>query len=167
MRWAPLGLLALSACQPAQTPPAAAVMTEEEVAEELAAIRIEPGLWERSIEVLSAEGGSAGTAEELRGQRTVQRDCTTPEQARRPDTNFLAAQQQGACSYRDFLLENGRLRATSVCTTAEEGEVGIVTEGSYGPRAYDLTSQFEGSAGPGQPARVRIRTAGRHVGPCP
>src|SRR5688572_23737809 len=76
-------------------------MSVEEVAGELSTMRIEPGLWELTSEVVEVRGPDLPL--ELRnrmiGPRSRLRHCITPQQAARPSANFLAARTDGGCAY--------------------------------------------------------------------
>lgn len=164
-------LLALAACGPAEQKEAGRDMTPDEVAAELAGVQIEPGLWESSAEVVEVEapGMPPELVEQMKGPRTTSRNCISPEQARRPDANFLAAQQESDCSYRDFSMRDGRMSGTMTCTGgAGEGEMEMRMEGEYGPRSYDMTMTMAGEGmGEGAQMTMRVRTQARRIGDCP
>jgi hypothetical protein len=164
------GALALAACSPAAEEEGRN-MTADEVAAELAGVQIRPGEWESNAEVVevSAPGMPPQYVEQMKGARPAARHCITPEQAQRPDANFLAAQQRSDCTYRDFSMRGGRMRGTMVCSGGEEGgQMEMAMEGQYGPESYDMTMQMAGQGmGEGQQFTMRIRTTGRRLGDCP
>src|SRR5688500_4284450 len=84
-----LSLLCSAGCRDRE----AANMSVEDVADELAGMEIEPGLWELTSHVVEVRG--PGLPREVRnkmiGPRSRIRNCITPEQAARPSANFLAA----------------------------------------------------------------------------
>jgi hypothetical protein len=161
--------LALAACGPAEQQEGRD-MTPDEVASELAGVQIEPGLWESSAEIIEVEapGMPLEVVAQRKGPRGSSRSCITAEQAQRPDANFLAAQQESDCTYRDFSMRDGRMSGTMTCTGgAGEGEMQMQMEGEYGPRSYDMTMTMAGEGmGDGQQMTMRVRTQARRIGDC-
>ncbi len=140
-----------------------------EVAQQLSQLRIEPGLWERSTEVLSvsAPGMPREVASRTVGPRGGGRYCITPEQAARPNATFLATQQNSNCSYRDFTMQGGRIAGTMTCTGGRvPGEVRTRMEGQYGPQSYDMRMHMRTDMESGEEMTTEIRVVGRRVGEC-
>ena len=139
-------------------------LTAEQVAGELSHMRIAPGLWEVSSEVLEVR--APDLPREMRnrmvGPRRRLRHCITPAQAARPSANFLAARGEGGCVYPDFTARNGRVSGTMICD-------GVRTRmnGSYGPRAYDMRMESESPVPGGGTMILELRASGRRVGACP
>lgn len=168
-RW--IGAAALLAAAGCNQGESGGNMTANEVAEELAGIQIQPGLWEATSQVVnvSAPNLPREVMTQMTGERNTVRSCITPEQAARPDANFLTAQQNSNCTYRDFSMSGGQLRGSMTCTGG--GMPGTMTtsmEGRYGPQSYDMTMRME-TAGMPQGANMTIeaRTTGRRIGDCP
>jgi hypothetical protein len=163
-------LLALAACGRGPEPEGRD-MTAEEVAGELAAVQIEPGLWEATSEVInvSAPNLPREVMTQMVGRETSVRNCITPEQAARPDANFLTAQEGSNCTYSDFSMRNGRLQGVMTCSGGGlPGEMRTTMNGQYGPRSYDITMRMETSGMPqGADMTIEARTTGRRVGACP
>lgn len=153
-------------------------MSRNEVAGELSNVRIEPGQWELTSRITNVT--APDMPRELISQMTrpnpIIRNCITPEQAASPNTNFLTAQQNSNCTYRDFSMRGGRMQGTMSCTAPPEGQAGpprrarmtATMDGQYGPQSYDLTMHME-TPNPmsGGTMRISTRTQGRRVGPCP
>jgi Protein of unknown function (DUF3617) len=145
-------------------------MSAEEVADELAAMKINPGQWEATNEILSAT--APGMPKEVTKQmltKSVVRNCITPEQAANPDANFLAAQKNSNCTYQDWSMSGGKMSGTMTCTG--EGMPGAMVmnmKGEYAPTSYqmDMTMKTSGMPG-GMDMTVTSRTSGRRVGECP
>lgn len=162
------GALILAGC--GDQAPQGRDMSAEEVASELSGLQIQPGLWETSSEIVSAD--APGMPREMlagmRGQRNATRHCITPEQAARPDANFLAQQEQGNCTYRDFSMADGRMRGTMTCgADGSEGQMTMAMDGDYGPERYDLTMDMTTAGLPGGgEMRIEARTSGRRIGDC-
>lgn len=158
-------LLIATACGRAEE---ARPLTEEEVAAELAELDLEPGRWETSTLILSADGPlPRSVLDRIEGRRTGAASCITAEQAERPSATFLAAQQGSDCTYRDFAVEDGRLSATMTCSGGRlPAAMETRLSGTYAARAYDLDVEMA-TGGPGGAAMtIRARSTGRRVGDC-
>ena len=145
-------------------------MSAEDVADELASVKIEPGQWEATNEILSAEapGMPPGVLEGMVGKKTTTRNCVTPEQAAKPDANFLAAQKGSNCSYQDFSMSGGRMTGTMTCRGGETpGKMVMAMSGEYGPTSYDMTMDMKTSELPGgMSMTIKAKTTGKRIGDC-
>jgi len=162
-------LVLVAACGSAEDGPQEAELSANEVAEQLSALEIEPGLWESTTQIVSVSGPLPEEAlKQMTGQRTSIRNCITPEQAKRPSANFLAAQQNSDCTYQQFKVENGRLNGRMTCSGGDlPDEMVTVMNGAYGPEGYDMVLDMETAALPGNLAmKIKARTEGRRVGEC-
>ncbi len=144
--------------------------TAEEVAEEMSALKLEPGQWEATTEILSANapGLPPEALRQMVGQKQTVSNCVTPEQAAKPSANFLAGQKNSDCAYQDFSMDGGRMNGTMTCTGSEmPGEMVMNMEGSYNPRSYDMNMSMEAEGMPGgMDMIVKARTTGRRIGSC-
>lgn len=162
-------LLALVGCggQPAEQD---RNMTAEEVADELSDMKIEPGQWEATNEIVSASapGMPEGILKQMTGQKTTVSNCITPEQAAKPSANFLAAQQNNNCTYQDWSMEGGRMTGTMTCQGGEmPGTVVMKMQGNYSPTRYDLDMDMNTTGLPnGMTMTIKAKTTGRRVGEC-
>ena len=138
-------------------------MSAEQVAGELARMRIAPGLWELSSEVIEVRAPDLPREVRNRmvGPRTRLRHCITPEQAARPDANFLAARRDQACAYRDFSVRDGRIRGEMTCPDAT-----TTMSGRYGPNGYDMLMEMQSPVPGGALMTLEVRARGRRIGPC-
>ena len=138
-------------------------MSAEDVASELSDIRVRPGLWELSSEVLDVR--AANLPREIRtrmiGPRSRMRHCITPEQAEQPSANFLAMRADSACVYRDFTLQDGRLSGTMTCPGATAR-----MQGRYGPESYVTQMEMRSPMPGGEVMTLQIRAQGRRTGEC-
>ena len=136
-------------------------MTVEEVADQLSNMRIEPGLWELTSEVIDVRAPNLPREVRNRmvGPRSRLRHCITPEQAARPSANFLAA--RGDCTYRDFTVQDGRVRGAMSCPDAT-----AVMDGRYGPQAYDMGMEMQSPIPGGAVMTLQLRAKGRRLGAC-
>lgn len=162
-----VALLALAACDRPQEK-GGGEMSPEEVAEQLAQVKIDPGQWESTTKILSASGPLPQEAlDRMVGKTTSVSNCITPEQAARPSANFLAAQNNADCAYRDFRMQDGKLSGTMSCTGGEmPGEMVTTMKGDYGSQSYDMTMDMETTGLPGVALKITARTQGRRVGDC-
>jgi hypothetical protein len=160
-------LLLLAACDRAEK---GAQQSPEQVAEEMAALKLEPGQWEATNEILtaSAPGIPPEALRQMVGQKTSVSNCVTPEQAQNPSANFLSAQKDSNCSYQDFSMKGGRMTGTMSCSRPEmPGRMVMKMEGSYRPASYEMNMDMSAEGMPaGMTMNVKARTTGRRVGPC-
>ena len=159
-------LLALAACGSADKK---GEQSAEDVAREMAALKMRPGQWEATNEVLSATAPGI-PAEALRGMignKTSVQNCVTPEQAEKPSANFLAGQKDSDCTYQDFSMDDGRMTGTMSCTVpGMAGKTVMKMDGKYSPVAYDMNMDMEVSMPGGAKMNVKARTTGRRTGEC-
>ncbi len=157
-------LLALGACQKDRAEPG---MSEEDVAAQLAKVKVEPGQWERTTEILTAEGAvSEAERSQIVGRRTTSSDCITAAQAERPSANFLSAQQNKDCTYHEFRMEGGKLRSRTACVGGDSpDELVTVMNGNYAPESYDMMTKVQ-TPGPTGLVTITTRTRGKRVGEC-
>jgi hypothetical protein len=161
-------LLALAGC--GSEAPSGRTMSAEEVADKMSEVRIKPGQWEVTSEIISASAPNLPD-EALRhvvGQKTKILNCITPEEAARPSADFLSAQKDSNCTYRDWSMENGRMSGTVTCQAgALPGKMVMKMDGHYGAESYDLAMDMESSGLPdGMTMTMKARTTGKHVGEC-
>ena len=102
------------------------------------------------------------------GQNTSVSNCVTPEQAARPSANFLAAQKDSNCTYRDFSMKSGRMTGTMSCAApGMPGSMVMTMEGSYRPTSYEMKMDMQSSGMPGgMNMKIRARTTGKRIGDC-
>lgn len=162
-------LLALGACGQSE-PEKGRQMSAEEVASELSEMKIEPGQWEATNEILSASapGMPKGMLKQMVGQKTTVQNCITPEQAARPSANFLAAQENSNCTYQDWSMRSGRMTGTMTCEGGEmPGKMVMTMDGRYGSTSYDMNMAMQTTGLPNNMSMtIKARTTGRRVGDC-
>lgn len=159
-------LIMLAACEREAAVPTS--VSEEEVAAQLAKVKVEPGQWESTTRIVSAKGDLPPEAlREMTGRRTSASTCITPEQAARPNAKFLAAQQNSDCTYQDFRMEGGKLSGRMTCSGGPaQGDMVTVMNGAYGPQSYDMTVEMETPVPGLGTAMITARTQGQRVGEC-
>jgi hypothetical protein len=160
----------LAACSSEPEQKADGNMTAEQVAEQLKDMKIEPGQWEATNEILSASapGVPADALKSMVGQKSTVSNCITPEQAAKPSANFLAAQQSNNCTYQDWNMDDGKMTGTMTCQGGGmPGKVIMKMTGDYGPTAYNLDMDMNTTGMPGNiTMNIKAKTTGRRVGEC-
>jgi hypothetical protein len=161
-------LTLLSAC--GSEAPSGQTMTADEVADKMSEVRIKPGQWEVTSEIVSANAPNLPdqAVRHMLGQKTKILNCITPEEAARPSADFLSAQKDSKCTYRDWSMDNGRMSGTVICEAGSlPGKMVMKMDGHYGAESYDLVMDMESSGLPdGMTMTMKARTTGKHVGEC-
>ena len=159
-------LLTLAACGSADKK---GEQSAEEVAKEMAALKMRPGQWEATNEVVSATapGIPADALRGMVGNKSTVSNCVTPEQAEKPSANFLAGQKDSDCTYQDFSMNDGRMTGTMSCTVpGMPGKTVMKMDGKYSPVAYDMNMDMQVAMPGGAKMNVKARTTGRRTGEC-
>ena len=141
----------------------------EDVAKEMSALKMRPGQWEATNEILSATapGIPPEALRSMVGQKTTASSCVTPEQASKPSANFLAGQKDSDCTYQDFSMDNGRMTGTMNCSIrGMPGNTAMKMDGKYSPVAYDMNMDMNVGMPGGVKMNVKARTTGRRIGEC-
>ena len=141
----------------------------EEVAKEMAELKMRPGQWEATNEILSANapGIPSETLRTMVGQKKTVSNCVTPEEAAKPSASFLAGQQNSDCSYQDFAMDDGRMTGTMSCSVpGVPGKTVMKMEGKYSPVAYDMNMDMTVNIPGGMKMAVKAKTIGRRTGEC-
>lgn len=138
------------------------------VAADLARVEIRPGLWELSSEILSAAqpGLPPEFTDRMKGPRGSVRHCITPEEAARPDANFLAGRRSGQCSYRDFAMREGRISGAMTCRDPRGVETRARMSGTHAPERFEMRMDMETPGIGGGILAVIVRQSGRRIGDC-
>ena len=165
-------LLALAACGQSEDKAGEQApggkQTPEQVAQEMSAIKMRPGQWEATQEIISASapGMPPEAMQQMVGNKTTVSSCVTPEQAEKPSANFLSGQKNSNCTYEDFSMENGRMTGTMTCSGGGmPGKAVMKIAGDYSPLAYQMDMEMNVGGG-GMDMVVKARTTGRRTGEC-
>ena len=136
-------------------------VSANEVANRLAAVSIEPGLWETSSAIVgvSAPQLPYEVRRRMIGPRPSARGCITPERAGR----FIAG---GNCRYRQFSMTGGRMYGAMTCPALPRPTIATM-EGDYGPHRYSFSMRMETAMPDGAAMSLDIRGQGRRIGDCP
>jgi hypothetical protein len=135
----------------------------------MSALKMRPGQWEATNEVVSASapGMPAEAMKGMVGQKTTVSNCVTPEQAEKPSANFLAGQKNSSCTYQDFSMDDGRMTGTMNCAMpGMPGQTVMKMEGKYSPVAYEMDMDMNVGMPGGAKMNVKARTTGRRTGEC-
>ena len=135
-----------------------------------AGVALQPGEYETRVEVTRMAMSNmpnmpAGMTPPTPPPTTI-RSCLTPEQAARPNANFLSGSgETGGCDYSDFSMEGGRMRGTVQCSSAGT-TMRSTFDGQFTSTGYEMTSQAQTSAS-GMTMDMETRTTARRIGDCP
>jgi len=146
----------------------------EEVAKEMDMVQLQPGEWETTTEMVdmkiegAPEGMPADAMKGAIGHKTSVRSCITPEQAAKPNADFVAAQKDSKCTYSDFAMVGGTIKGTVSCPGEQGGKMTASMNGSYQPTSYALTMTMNmDGIQPGMKMVSTMKTTGKRIGDCP
>lgn len=146
-------------------------MSADEVAEEIEDMRLRPGQWEVTSEVVSveAEGMPEAALSQMRNTKTTATDCITEAEANQPEAGFLAAQEDMNCSYRDFSMRGGRIKGAMTCSPeGMGGEMAMVMDGTFERDSYamDMDTEMSNMGGMNMDMTMKMRVSGKRLGAC-
>jgi len=141
------------------------------------AVKLSPGKWETTVEILSMDGPgiSPAMAAAMKEQRKPQTaaTCLTPEQAAAPPQDMLGLSK--SCRYEKFAMVGGTIDGTLSCKNLpgmQGGEMRTSLSGKFADTSYDVTSDttMDMPAMPGTPSGGKMTTkthvSGKRVGAC-
>lgn len=171
-----LGLLTLAACSgngggndsAASSSETAAGKGGSSAGTAMAEIRLDPGQWETSHEIVSMESPNMPKEmmKAMAGKVTTIKTCITPEQAAKPNADFFADRKNG-CAYKDFAMAGGRISGTLTCTSKEgPGAMTMKMDGRYARDSYEMAVEMTTDANAGA-MTIKSRGSGRRLGACP
>ena len=171
--------LALAACDTGKTVKAENASIAEVAEAVKGATKFEPGQWENTVTVLSAEapGLPPQMADMMKKQMATasartSSSCMTKEMADKPGGEMFAGKDNGQCRYERFEMGGGKIDGVMVCkgAGAQGGEMRMTMAGNFTAATYDMTSDMTMSlaGATGGPAAMKIKTrvAGKRVGEC-
>jgi hypothetical protein len=171
-------LLALSACGKSDEKAAGAGtnMSASQVAEKINDIKLQPGEWEATQEIVDVKmtgapkGVSPDIVKAMLGRKTSVKHCITPEQAANPNADFLAAQKDVKCAYSKMDMSGGKIAGAMSCAAPGQQKSGMkmAMTGTYLPDHYAIDMQVE-TAGmnDGMGMIMKMKSAGKRIGDCP
>lgn len=170
MRLILLSSIALTACNAQPTVKAENASVAEVTAKTQAAVRMVPGEWKGTTEVLSMDipGMPAGAMNQAK-TKTDYTSCLTKEQAEKPPAEMFGGKNGGDCRYEKFTVAGGKLDAVMICSPKGSGEMRMTMSGDFGAEKYDVTNnmtmKMPSNAG-GQTMTMKARVSGARVGEC-
>lgn len=135
-----------------------------------AAASLTPGQYETRIEVLrinmvNGPDLPAGMTPPI-PPPTVARSCLTPDNARRPDANFLTGSgAQGGCNYENLSMDGGRIQGVVTCSS-QGTNMRTTMNGQFTADGYSMESESRVKAS-GVTIETASRITTRRIGDCP
>lgn len=176
--------LLLLACNKSPSVSATNESVEEVATKARAALKIEPGLWNSSTEILAVDmpgiknkAMAEQIANSIRSAKATNfSHCVTPAEAGKPSSEMFAGKANGQCRYDNFQMAGGRIDATMSCTpqsgglqgsTAAGGTMKMTMNGTYSSTGYDMTMNMAtGAEAPGGGMSIKAHTKGARTGAC-
>ncbi|MBO9499931.1 MAG: DUF3617 domain-containing protein [Novosphingobium sp.] len=174
---APLGCLALAACNSQEASVSLTNASPQEVA---AAAKkagvpqtvLSPGQWETKTEIVDMQiPGQKEMPKQYLDQmksRMATRSklsCLTKEQVESRDGKIFTGDHEGNCRFAKYEMGNGKIDATMVCA-GDRGEMRLHTAGTFSAEAFEVNSEMTGAGAMGG-LRTNVKLTGRRVGECP
>lgn len=169
-----IGLLALAGCQKGSVNETNASVEEvaNAVAKAKPSIRLQPGRWETSGELveLTAPGMPPQAQEMMRKQMAANASrvavCLKQEDVEKPNAGFFG-QTSKDCRFDHYRMDGGSIDAKMTCAPPSGGSVTTTMAGTYASDRYDMqmSSQMAG-LGARQPMTMRMKVSSRRVGDC-
>lgn len=170
-----LAPLVLIACNKSPSVSATNASVEEVAAKAKTALKIEPGLWKSSTEILAVDMPGVkdkAMAEQIAksmksAKATDFSHCVTPAEADKPSSEMFAGKATGQCKYENFEMANGRIDATMSCTPTG-GTMKMAMNGTYSPTGYDIMMNMTTTNAqmPGGGMSMKAHTKGARTGVC-
>ncbi|WP_448664887.1 DUF3617 domain-containing protein [Sphingomonas sp. CJ20] len=167
----------LAACNSQPTVKAENASVADVAAATKDAVKLEPGKWETSMQVLSVEGPGLPPqmAEQMKSAKMQKVEtCLTKEQADQPPQDMFGAAKN--CTYEKFEMGGGKLEGMLVCKDMPgmpKANMRATMSGNFASTSYDLTSESTMTmpAMPGGPAgggtvTTKTKIAGKRIGTC-
>ncbi|MDX3910268.1 MAG: DUF3617 domain-containing protein [Sphingobium sp.] len=151
-------------------------MTAEQVADKMDSVKLEPGQWEATQEIVDVqmtglpEGSPAGAMKQMIGQKNTVKHCITPEQAAKPGADFLAAQKDAKCTYADMDMNNGTINGAMTCSAPgnPKAVMKMTLQGTYQPASYAVAMEMQSEGmQQGMGMTMKIKSQGKRIGDCP
>lgn len=161
-----LGALALAGCGSSDT-----VTAENESLESVAKkvsesdLRPKAGRWETMVKSDLSNLPAELRAAVAKQQETPTVTCLTPEEAARPNGEFMQGMKDTGCKYDRFTMAGGKLDSVLTCDMGGGSKRTMVSSGTYAPDRYSVTMKSEGS-GPGAGPNINMTVTSRLIGEC-
>lgn len=153
-------------------------ISQEEMAAEVADVKINPGEWENTVEFVEidfddsqipeeARGFIGPALEQMRGRVNTTKSCITPEEAEQPAAEMFAGDENADCEYKRFKFSGGDIDMAMTCNSAGSGNAEFTATGSYTENDYTMDMQIEMSGTPMGAMSIAANTTGKRLGECP
>lgn len=139
------------------------------------AMRLNPGQWETTVEVVDSEvpgmpkGGPHSQAlGMMREARTTVSNCVTPQEAENPESSVFTG-SNGQCRYERFSMAGGRIEGTLSCRGQDGGgDMRMTTAGTFSDTAFALDNAMETRMGgvEGAVMKMKAKVSGKRIGDC-
>lgn len=135
-------------------------------AEPAAAVKLQPGQWETTVEVTSMEMSDKSPAPPgLIGKKTTVSNCVTAAQAEKPESALFTG-SSGSCKYDSFYMSDGRLSSNMTCSQpGKSGNSQTLVDGSYTATTFEAnvdTQTYTGS----HDFKLDGKVSGHRIGEC-
>ncbi|CAN5384258.1 hypothetical protein BH09PSE3_BH09PSE3_18820 [soil metagenome] len=167
--------LLLLACNKGPQVSATNASVEDVAAQAQAAMKIEPGLWTSSSELISIEMPGIKDkrmAETITNSMKANKaadftHCVTPAETEKPSSEMFAGKANGQCKYDNFQMANGKIDASMTCTPSS-GTMKMLMNGTYSSTAYEMTMNMTTTNAqiPGGGVSMTAHTKGARTGAC-
>ena len=91
--------------------------------------------------------------------------CVTPEQSRRPGSDFFTGKKSDNCRYERFTMDGGKVDAVMRCTGDGGGDMKMTMSGSYTAESASTNSEMVVTTGQGN-MTMKARSEAKRVGEC-
>lgn len=172
-----LALIALAACGKEPT-----VKVENATAEQVAAevkrsgvsgdMKLIPGEWQvvTEMKLVEAKGIPDAVASQMKQsmeRTTTDKQCITPEQVNRPNSELFAGKENSNCKYENFEMGGGKIKALMHCPGANGAQMTMTMNGTYTPKDYKMEAAMDmQSPGSNQGMKMSIHSTGSRIGEC-
>ncbi len=147
---------------------------------EAAKAGLEPGLWEKGVEVTKVDLmlGKEANAEEkaaaeqqskaMAGQSRQIEICLSPEDAKNPKAGFFAPGPEQGCEYSEYSVSGGKLKTSMQCgSSAMEEKMNVVMTGTYASDRFNSEYALNVDGGDKGSLKMTGKTSMKRIGDCP
>lgn len=151
-------------------------MTAEQVASKMNEVKLEPGEWEATQEIVDVQmtglpkDAPASAMQQMVGQKNTVKHCITPEQAAKPGADFLAAQKDAKCTYANMDMTGGTINGAMTCSAPgnPKAVMKMTLKGTYQPASYAMAMEMQSEGmQQGMGMTMKIKSQGKRIGDCP
>lgn len=165
--------LGLSGCNSSKDTIEAKDESVGEVAKKIAESDLRPraGRWESTMKTESLEiagmppEAQAAMKQAMTAARTMT-TCLTPEQAAKPEADYMRGPEEGGCKYDRFTMGGGRIDSVMTCDMGEGKKRTMTMSGTYSPEQYAIRVKSEGNEVRGMPSSMEMSIQSKRVGEC-